>query len=86
MSMTCILQLSKIQVLSHTFFNRGCIRKFSLTNIRTRYAEIFLHEKITNIKNSRIYIYLVSYICTYVGIYILYIYITYILSVPRFQN
>ena len=60
-----MLQLSKIQVFSNTFFNRAYIRKFSLTKIRTRYAGIFLHEN-SKYKNGRIYIF--SQLCMYIYI------------------
>ena len=60
-----MLQLSKIQVFSNTFFNHAYIRKFSLTKIRTRYADIFLHEN-SKYKNGRIYIF--SQLCMYIYI------------------
>ena len=75
-----MLQLSKIQVFSHTFFNRGYIRKFSLTKIRACYADIFLHVNRKH-KNGRIYTF--SQPSIYIYIYILYIYI-YILE--KFLN
>ena len=51
-------------MFSHTFFNGGYVKKFSLTKIRTRYNEIFLHENSKH-KSGRIYIFsqLYIYIC-----------------------
>ena len=60
-----MLQQSEFQVFSNTFFIYAYIRKFSLTKIRTRYADIFLHEN-SKYKNGRIYIF--SQLCMYIYI------------------